>query len=447
MAPALLSTATLKSIARRVFTSCGLEPRDIKARITSAPIIHGGPQVRRLSWPKSHIVGPEEKRAAIRVLTREEKHGGALIYGGPEEAAYCKSFADYLGGGYAQAVNSGTNAVYVALRSLDLDPGGEIIVPPITDPGGCMPVPLINCLPIPADSARNSYNVGPEQIQAALSDSTSAIIIAHIGGQPVDMDPILEIARSRDIPVIEDCAQAHGATYKGRLVGTLGDVAAFSTMYGKHHATGAQGGVVFTKNRVIYARVRQIADRGKPFGMTGNVRNVVASLNFNQDEISMAIGRVQLTGLPKTIAKRRRIVHLVANATCNLNNLKVVTDEPNTESSYWFMLIRLDLDQLSCDTHQFAKAMNAEGIEGVCAGYPFFPTDQPWYTDQVINGTSGEPWTTHASVENCAVRFSLVNARAVDTCHLRIPIHSFLREQEAHDIAAALHKLSNFFGR
>jgi dTDP-4-amino-4,6-dideoxygalactose transaminase len=181
--------------------------------------------------------------------------------------------------------------------------------------------------------------------------------------------------------------------------------------------------------------------------MTGNVRNVVASLNFNQDEISMAIGRVQLTGLPKTIAKRRRIVHLVANATCNLNNLKVVTDEPNTESSYWFMLIRLDLDQLSCDTHQFAKAMNAEGIEGVCAGYPFFPSDQPWFTDRVVNGVSGEPWATYDKRQNGERHFPIPNARSTELCHVRIDIHSSLRSREAIDIATVLLKLSRYYKR
>src|SRR5262249_24769306 len=151
----------------------------------------------------------------------------------------------YLGGGYAKAVNSGTNAVYVSLRALDLEPGTEVIVPPITDPGGTMPVALMNCIPIPADCERGSLNTSAEEIRKVLTDRTSAIIVAHIAGRPVDMDAVLELAAERGIPVVEDCAQAHGALYKGRMVGTLGAISAFSTMFGKHHCTGAQGGVVF----------------------------------------------------------------------------------------------------------------------------------------------------------------------------------------------------------
>src|SRR5262249_47951295 len=148
--------------------------------------------------------------------------------------------------------------------------------------------------PVPADTARASLNTSAEEIAKVVSERTSAIIVAHLSGQPTDMDPILELAAKRGIPVVEDCAQAHGAIYKGRMVGTLGVVSAFSTMFGKHHSTGAQGGVVFTRDTMIFARARQVIDRGKPYGAVTPGGNVVASLNFNQDEISLAIGRVQL---------------------------------------------------------------------------------------------------------------------------------------------------------
>ena len=162
-----------------------------------------------------------------------------------------------LGGGFADGVNSGTSAVYVALRALDPPAFGEVIVPPSTDAGGVMPVPLTNCIPVPADSAPGSFNTDAVRIEARLSERTSGIIVAHIGGIPADLDPILELARARDLPVIEDCAQAHGARYKGRPVGSLGDLAAFSTMFGKHHA--AIGRVQLAKLPRMLARRRRVA--------------------------------------------------------------------------------------------------------------------------------------------------------------------------------------------
>ena len=162
-----------------------------------------------------------------------------------------------MGGGYADAVNSGTSAIYVALKSLNLPPFSEVIVAAVTDPGGMMPIPLLNLIPMVADTAPGSYNTGPEQVEALISPLTSAILVAHIAGEPVDIAGIMAVARKHNLPVIEDCAQSHGAKIKGQMVGTFGDIGAFSTMSGKHHCTGSQGGVVFTKNEALYHEIRR----------------------------------------------------------------------------------------------------------------------------------------------------------------------------------------------
>ena len=124
-----------------------------------------------------------------------------------------------------------------------------------------MPVALLCQVPVVANAVEGSFNTSVEQIEAVLTPHTRAIVIAHIAGEPVDMDPILELAKSRDIAVIEDCAQAHGALYKGNMVGTLGHIAAFSTMSGKHHATGPQGGVVFSRDEALLWEAKRFADR------------------------------------------------------------------------------------------------------------------------------------------------------------------------------------------
>ena len=432
------------NVVRRLLDLANIEPALIKAMIRKPPTVHGGPRARSRPWPRRRHFDKREKRAVMQLLDREIRKGGAVIYGGPETKAYCRAFANYLGGGYAAAVNSGTNAIYVALRALDLEPASEVIVSPITDPGGTMPVALINCIPVPADSQPGSLNTSVDQIKAVLTGRTSAILIAHLSGHPLDLDPILELAAERNIPVVEDCAQAHGALYKGRLVGTLGTISAFSTMFGKHHATGAQGGVVFTRDTLLFTRARQIIDRGKPFGAQGNPTNVTASLNFNQDEISMAIGRVQLEKLPAGLKARRSFASLVASGLKDVKGVSLVGDAPDCAGAYWFLSLFVDSAQLKCDAQQFAAALEVEGIGGVQAGYPFFPTDQPWHRDAVVFGNSGMPWSLRK--ESKPQHFELPNAHAANLAIVRVDVHESLGGGEARDLVTAIRKAARYYG-
>lgn len=219
--------------------------------------INGGPRVRTKPFPGRGLLGPEEKAAVDALFDEAIASGSAFGYNGPTEEAYCKEFAEFMGGGYVDAVNSGTTAVYVALRALNIEPFTEVIVSCLTDPGGMMPIVMMNCIPIIADTEPGSYNTGPKEVEELISPLTSAILVAHIGGEPVDMEGIMAIARKHNIPVVEDCAQAHGAKLNGKLVGTFGDVAAFSTMFGKHHCTGGQGGLVYTRDERLYYEARR----------------------------------------------------------------------------------------------------------------------------------------------------------------------------------------------
>ncbi len=432
------------SMARRALVLANIEPALVKALVRKPPQAHGGPRARRFPWPRRRHFDKREKRAVMQVINREIGRGGAAVYAGVEEQAYCEAFAQYLGGGYAKAVNSGTNALYVALRALDLEPGSEVVVPPITDPGGTMPVAMLNCIPIPADSDRGSMNTSAEQIKKVLTNRTSAIVVAHISGHPVDMDPILKLSAECRIPVVEDCAQAHGSLYKGRMAGSLGTISAFSTMFGKQHCTGAQGGVVFTKDTLLFARARQITDRGKPYGALGNPTNLVASLNFNQDEISMAIGRVQLEKLPGAIRARRTFASLVETGLHSVDGVSLIGDAPDSLGSYWFLMIRFDTSKLGCDSQEFATALMEEGIEGVSAGYPFFPTDQPWHRDAVVFGKSGLPWSALAGQPKPR-QFELPNAHQANRQIVRVDVHESLGDGEARDLVTAVKKLAQYF--
>lgn len=409
--------------------------------------IHGGEKTCTEPWPPRRLFGEEEKQAVVALFDRAIATGQAFGYDGEEESAYCREFAAFHGGGYADAVNSGTTAIYVALRALEIEAFTEVIVPPVTDSGGVMPVPLINCIPIVADSAPGTMNVGPEQIEARITERTSAVIVAHIAGLPVDMDPVMEIARAKGIPVIEDCAQAHGARYKGRCVGTIGTVGAFSTMSGKHHATGAQGGVVFTKDESLYWRARRCSDRGKPFGIRDWVTptcNVTCSLNFNLGDLSACIGRVQLRKLPDIVARRRRVTLALAAACRSLQAVSVDTGLPGTEGSFWFLFLTLDLARLTVDKAAFVAALVAEGVP-MEADYLHLFTRAPWYKNRAVFGTSGYPWTSPLYQGDPNREYPVPNAIAAEQCRFRVGIHENLSDREVRDTVAALKKVEDAY--
>lgn len=217
-------------------------------------------------WPRQHSDVDKVVTVCCCVPCSTQASGEAFGYNGPHETAYEADFVAMMGGnGYADGVNSGTSAIFACLGALSLAPGSEVIVPAISDPGAAMPAALLNCVPVVADTTDYSYNTGPAEIERVISPRTGAIVVAHLAGEMADIENIMALANNYGIPVIEDCAQAHGAVWKdGRPAGSFGSLAAFSTMSGKHHATGAQGGVVYTKDEALYWEAKRFADRGKP---------------------------------------------------------------------------------------------------------------------------------------------------------------------------------------
>jgi dTDP-4-amino-4,6-dideoxygalactose transaminase len=410
--------------------------------------------------PARRLFGEEEKAAAVSVFDEAIRSGQAFGYGGAEEEAYCQEFAAYLGGGYADAVNSGTSAVYVALRALGVPPFTEVVCPALTDPGGIMPVPLLNCIPIVADARPGSYNVGPDEVEACLSPRTSAIIVAHVAGEPADMGPIMELARARGLPVIEDCAQSHGARYRGQLVGTIGTIAAFSTMSGKHHATGGQGGVVFTRDEALYWAARQASDRGKPFGahITGGlassaaagVGNVFASLNLNSNDLSAAIGRVQLKKLDGIVQARRRVADAIADGLRGARTVSPGWQPDGAEASYWFLRLHVDASRISVDATTFAQALRKEGIPVAPAYTGAMQGNAPWLDQRRVFGDSGYPWAApeyRARGGDPDRRFACPNALAVLASDFNLSIHEGWGDAEVADTLAAVAKVERAFLR
>jgi dTDP-4-amino-4,6-dideoxygalactose transaminase len=277
-----------------------------------------------------------------------------------------------------------------------------------------------------------------------ISPLTSAIVVAHLLGEPADMNGIMRVARKHHIPVVEDCAQAHGATINGRLVGTFGDVAAFSTMFGKHFCTGGQGGLVYTRNEETYKRARRCSDRGKPFGLPPGSTNCVATLNYNLNDLAAVIGSVQLKKLPGIVRRRRRIAQRLRQG---LRSLKAVSFPPIVNGgnpSYWWLRIRFNPDAVACDKTAFCKALAAEGL-AVTPSYNHMPHTSDWFKNRHVFGTSQLPWSSPLYKGNANREFDCPNARKAIADHLILTVFESWGKREADDIIKIFKKVETAY--
>jgi perosamine synthetase len=403
--------------------------------------VNGGDKLRTKLWPSRGHFGIEEKEVAMKLFDESIASGNPFGYKGKEEEAFCQEFAEFLGGGYADGVNSGTTSVHVALKALKPAPFSEVVVGAVTDPGGIMPIVIQNCIPVVADTVPNSYNTGPEQIEAAITPLTSAIIVAHIGGEPMDIEGIMAVAKKHNLPVVEDCSQSHAAKINGKVVGSFGDVSAFSIMFGKHFCCGGQGGMVFTKDPDIYRAARNAADRGKPYDEESN-GNVIAALNFNMDELHATIGRVQLKKLPTIVAKRQAFVQLLKDKGIGEFESIIVPELlPTAEHSYWWWRLGVDSSKVTCSKDEFCAALKAEGLLLV----PRYKGALPHTFDWFQNRMNKHPWNNPLYKGDSTQEPDTPNAFAVMDNYFNLNITESWSEQEADDIIAIIKKVEQAY--
>ena len=220
---------------------------------------------------------------------------------GDQVAAFEEEFATYCGAQHGVAVNSGTSALHLSLLAAHIGPGDEVITVPFTFVASVAAIRYTGARPILVDIEPRSYTMDVERIEAAITKRTKAILPVHLYGQPADMDPILEVAERRGLVVIEDAAQAHGAEYKGRRVGSIGDLACFSFYPGKNLGAYGEGGIVMTNNPEYASIIRMLRD----WGQEQKYRHLLRGYNYRMDELQAAVLRVKLRHLESWTKARR----------------------------------------------------------------------------------------------------------------------------------------------
>jgi hypothetical protein len=291
---------------------------------------------RESSWP---YFGQDEIDAASRVLSS----GKVNYWTGNESREFEKEYAEYTGTKHAVAVANGSLALELALRVLGVGPGDEVITSPRTFIASASSAAAVGARPVFADVDRVSQNITAESIQAVLTPATKAIIPVHLAGWPCEMDEIMVLARKNNLKVIEDCAQAHGATYKGSPVGSIGDIGAFSFCQDKIMTSAGEGGMITLDSDEAYEQAWAYKDHGKSYdavyrrahGPGFRWLHESFGTNWRLTEIQSAIGRLQLRKLPGWVEARRKHAVLLSACLAELPGLRVTAPPQHIGHSYY----------------------------------------------------------------------------------------------------------------
>lgn len=226
---------------------------------------------------------------------------GMQLFQGPNTVAFEEEFAAYCGAAHGLGVSNGTDALFAALLACGVGPGDEVIAPAHTFFATIEAIAHTGAIPVLADVERDTLTLDPAAARALVTDRTRAIVPVHLYGQAADMDPLLELARERGLRVVEDAAQAHGAKYKGRPVGSLGDAASFSFYFTKNLGGVGEGGFVTTSDAAIAEQVRLLRHHGH----VSKYEHAIVGYNLRLDELQAAVLRAKLPGLDAGNAQRR----------------------------------------------------------------------------------------------------------------------------------------------
>lgn len=415
--------------------------------------INGGTPVRTKDWQDNFTTGNEEIAAATRVLksgymslfegSHTPDHPFSFL-GGPEVRNLEDAWSKYYNVNHSVSVNSATSGLYMAIGALELGYGDEVIVSPYTM-SACAVAPLIyGAIPVFADVEMETGCLAPESIESLITPRTKGILIVHQFGIPADMDRIMGIARKFNLKVIEDCAQAHGAKYKGKYVGTIGDIGVFSLNVNKTIQTG-EGGVCITNNDELAYRLQLIRNHGEAVvGPAGyiNITNI-AGFNYRMTELQAAIATEQLKKMDYFNDKRLELVQQLSDGIKGIDFLIPPTGRDGCHSTYYTYPLRFLPEVAGVKREDFIDAVNAEGIM-FYQGYTKPLYLQPLYQEKKLY-KNGLPFTSKEN-SKCRKEYSkgicpnserLHFQEMLINEHIRLP-HGY---RDIDDITKAIQKI------
>jgi dTDP-4-amino-4,6-dideoxygalactose transaminase len=418
--------------------------------------INGGAPTRTTPYAVRTTMGEAEKQAVMEVMDSGHLSGffgspGPQWLGGPKVQEFERKWADKYGFGHAISVNSWTTGLMTAVGAVGIGPGDEVIVSPYTMSASATAILFYGGIPIFADIDPDTFNLSAESIAARITPRTKAIMVVHIFGQAADMDPIMALARKHNLKVIEDAAQAPGVHYKGKPVGTIGDIGGFSLNYHKHIHTG-EGGMLVTNDAQLALRCQLIRNHGENLIEAQGVEDLTNMLgsNYRLTELQAAIGLAQLDRLDNYLETRQRLAAHFGARLAGIPGLTPAKVADGAEHAYYLYPVKYDAAVTGISRAAFVRAVNAElptptiwEQTGFVEAYvkPLYLA--PLYQKKIAIGSKGFPWTENPDVHYdysrgiCPVVERMHFEELIYTPLMREP----LSEADIDDFVAAIRKV------
>lgn len=405
-----------------------------------------GDPVRSRPFPSWPYYEADEIEAAKEVLSS----GRVNYWTGQEGREFEKEYAAFVQTKYAVALMNGTVALEAALCALGLSPGDEVITTSRTFIASASCVVLRGGTPVMTDVDRVSQNIIADTIAAALTPQTRGIIAVHLAGWPCDMDPILTLAKEKGLWVVEDCAQAHGAKYKGRPVGSMGDAAAFSFCQDKIITTGGEGGMVTCDSREVWEKVWSYKDHGKCYDAVYNrewppgFRWLHESFGTNgrMTEMQAAIGRIQLQKLPEWVRLRRRNAAILTEGFSNISGLRVTSPPDDVGHAYYKYYVFVEPEPLRPEwsRDRIMAGVCAEGVPCETGSCSEIYLEKAFLDRERKSPRLNTPEVTPAHLGK-EVGSRLPVAQELGETSLMFKVHPTLSVEDMKDTVEAVHKV------
>ena len=397
--------------------------------MTGKPAIEGGAPVRETFLPFSR---PAISEAEIRAMAAAMRTGWLTM--GPKVLEFEERFREHVGTRNAVAMSSCTAVLHTALHAAGVRPGDEVITSPFTFASTANVVAHLGAKPVFADIEPDTFNLDPALAEKAVTDRTRAIVPVHFGGHPCDMEPIAELATSHNLFLLEDAAHAFGARYRDRIIGSIGDVTAFS-FYATKSLTTGEGGMATTNDDRLAERLRILRlhgidrDAWKRYMAEGTWYYEVreAGFKYNLTDPQAAMGLVQLARADRLWRSRRRLAARLSKGLADVATITLPHERPGVTHAWHLYPILLDLARLRIDRARFIEALRAENIG---SSVHFIPLHlQPYY--QARFGYSKGDFPVAESTYERVVS---------------LPLYPGMSRDDAQDVIDAVRKLAAFYG-
>lgn len=370
---------------------------------------------------------PNYEEDEIHAVTKILASGKVNYWTGEEGKLFEKEFAQYIGVNHCVAMMNGTVALEAALYAINIGAGDDVIVPARTFVGTASAVIKVGAKPVIADVDPISQNITVETIEKVLTPNTKAIIVVHLAGWPCDMQSLKIFAQKHHLKIIEDCAQATGATLNGKKIGSFGDAAAFSFCQDKIMSTGGEGGMLATNDYDVWQKVWSLKDHGKNYDAVYHknhppgFRWLVDSFgtNLRMTEMQAAIGRIQLNKINNWLSLRRRNAAILTEKFSHISAMRIPIPNTQIEHAYYTYYVFVKPEELKTgwNRDRIMEAINAENIPclvGSCSEI---------YLEQAFQKRQLQPATR------------LPVARELGETSLMLPVHPRLTADQMHSIA------------